>query len=167
MRQEHYPSVEREIAFLRRLQRLRSKLAAPPQGLGLRPGASGRGRQSRALWGPKMWSCALARHDALASWGPMCRILYRLLVSLARLAVRSGRSKHLEIIVLRHQLTVLHRKNNRPALSTAASPPTRRAPGPPKPPATSSCVIPVGSPHTRALLRDRASQFVNDFDEIF
>ena len=47
----------------------------------------------------------------------MCRILYRLLVSLARLAVRSGRSKDLEIIVLRHQLTVLHRLNNRPALA--------------------------------------------------
>ena len=47
----------------------------------------------------------------------MCRILYRLLVSLARLAVRSGRSKDLEIIVLRHQLTVLHRQNNRPALA--------------------------------------------------
>ena len=47
----------------------------------------------------------------------MCRILYRLLVSLARLAVRSGHSKDLEIIVLRHQLTVLHRLNNRPALA--------------------------------------------------
>ena len=45
----------------------------------------------------------------------MCRILYRLLVSLARLAVRSGRSKDLEIIVVRHQLTVLHRQSNRPA----------------------------------------------------
>ena len=22
------------------------------------------------LWVPKMWSCALTRHDALASWGP-------------------------------------------------------------------------------------------------
>ena len=49
---------------------------------------------------PEMWSCALTRHDALASWGPMCRVLYRFLVSLARLAVRSGRSKGLEIIVL-------------------------------------------------------------------
>ena len=47
----------------------------------------------------------------------MCRILYRLLVSLAGLAVRSGRSKDLEIIVLRHQLTVLHRQSNRPALA--------------------------------------------------
>ena len=60
------------------------------------------------LWVPKIWSCALTRHDALASWESMCRILYRLLVSLARLAVRSGRSKDLGIIVLRHQLTVLH-----------------------------------------------------------
>ena len=66
---------------------------------------------------PKMWSCTLTRHDALASWGPMSRVLYRLLVSLARLAVRSGRSKDLEIIVLRHQLTALHRQNNRLALA--------------------------------------------------
>ena len=47
----------------------------------------------------------------------MCRILYRLLVSLAHSAVRSGRSKDLEIIVLRHQLAVLCRLNNRPALA--------------------------------------------------
>ena len=45
----------------------------------------------------------------------MCRVLYRLLVSLTRLAVRWGRSKDLEIIVLRHQFTVLRRQNNRPA----------------------------------------------------
>ena len=32
MRQEQYPSVERDIAFLRRLQRLRSKLAAHRKG---------------------------------------------------------------------------------------------------------------------------------------
>ena len=69
------------------------------------------------LWVPKMWSCTLTRHDVLASWGPMCRILYRFLTSLARLAVRSGRSKDLEIIVLRHELTVLHRHNDRPALA--------------------------------------------------
>ena len=47
----------------------------------------------------------------------MCRILYRFLASLARLTVRSGRSKDLEIIVLRNQLTVLHRHNDRPALT--------------------------------------------------
>ena len=97
-----------------------------------------------------MRPCALIRHDALhpgshgwsklgrsalkqvrrsRSWGPMCRVLYRLLVSLARLAVRSGHSKDLEIIVLRHQLTVLHRQNNRPALAERAGPclvPSRR-----------------------------------------
>ena len=44
----------------------------------------------------------------------MCRILYRFLALLARLAVRRGRSKDLEIIVLRHQFGVLHRRNNRP-----------------------------------------------------
>ena len=47
----------------------------------------------------------------------MCRILYRFLALPARLAVRSGRSKDLEIIVLRHQIAVLHRQNNRPALA--------------------------------------------------
>ena len=47
----------------------------------------------------------------------MCRILYRFLALLARLAVRSGRSKDLEIIVLRQQLTVLHRLNNRLAVA--------------------------------------------------
>ena len=47
----------------------------------------------------------------------MCRILYWPLVSLARLAVRSGRSEDLEIILLRHQHTVLYRHNNRPAVA--------------------------------------------------
>jgi transposase len=45
------------------------------------------------------------------------RILYRFLADLARLAVRSGRSKDLEIIVLRHQLTVLRRQVERPAVN--------------------------------------------------
>ena len=44
----------------------------------------------------------------------MCCVLYRFLALLARLAVRSGRSKELEIIVLCHQLSVLRRHNNRP-----------------------------------------------------
>ena len=47
----------------------------------------------------------------------MFRILYRFLADLARLAVRSGRSKDLEIIVLRHQLTVLRRQVERPAVN--------------------------------------------------
>jgi putative transposase len=46
----------------------------------------------------------------------MYRILYRFLASLARLAVRSGRSKDLEIIVLRHRLGVLRRHIDRPHL---------------------------------------------------
>ncbi len=44
-------------------------------------------------------------------------ILYRFLASMAGLAVRSGRSKDLEIIVLRHQLAVLGRRDARPAIS--------------------------------------------------
>ena len=47
----------------------------------------------------------------------MSRILYRLIAALARLAVRSGRSRDLEIIVLRHQLTVLSRPIDRPTLN--------------------------------------------------
>ena len=44
-------------------------------------------------------------------------ILYQFLTSFARLAARSGRSKDLEIIVLRHQLSVLHRQSTRPQLN--------------------------------------------------
>ena len=47
----------------------------------------------------------------------MFRILYRFLTSLTRLAARSGRSKDLEIIVLRHQLTVLQRQSGPPRLN--------------------------------------------------
>ena len=45
------------------------------------------------------------------------RIPYRFLAALAGLAVRSGRSKDLEIIVLSHRLTVLRRQHNRPQLN--------------------------------------------------
>jgi len=45
------------------------------------------------------------------------RILYRFLASLARPAIRSGRSKDIEIIVLRHQLAVLRRHHERPPLN--------------------------------------------------
>ena len=47
----------------------------------------------------------------------MSRILYRLIAALALLAVRSGRAKDLEIIVLRHQLTILRRQIDRPELN--------------------------------------------------
>ena len=50
-------------------------------------------------------------------WCPVFRILYRLLAGVARLAVRTGRSKDLEIIVLRHQLMVLRRQIDRPQLN--------------------------------------------------
>ena len=79
------------------------------------------------LWVPSIRLCALTRHDAVASWGSMCRILYRLLVSLAGLAVRSGRSKDLELIVLRHQLTVLHRQNTGQPSRTRTGPCSARS----------------------------------------
>ena len=41
----------------------------------------------------------------------------RFIVALARLAVRSGRSEDLEIVVLPHQLEVLRRKIDRPDLT--------------------------------------------------
>ncbi len=47
----------------------------------------------------------------------MYRIFYGLTAGLVRLAVRSGRSKDLEIIVLRHQVAVLRRGVNRPAVT--------------------------------------------------
>jgi putative transposase len=47
----------------------------------------------------------------------MQRTLYRLIAALARLAVRTGHSKDLEIIVLRHQLGVLQRQIDRPILN--------------------------------------------------
>ena len=42
--------------------------------------------------------------------GGVFRLFYRLLVALMVLAVRSGRSKDLEIVVLGHQLAVLQRR---------------------------------------------------------
>ncbi len=50
-------------------------------------------------------------------WFPVFRIFYRLLAALARLAVRSGRSDDLEIVVPRHQLMVLRRQIDRPELN--------------------------------------------------
>jgi hypothetical protein len=47
----------------------------------------------------------------------MRRTLYVLVLGLIGLAVRSGRSKDLEIIVLRHQLAVLRRQVDRPAIT--------------------------------------------------
>jgi hypothetical protein len=48
---------------------------------------------------------------------PVSRILYRFLSCMARLIVLSGRSKDLEIIVLRHQLSVLRRQGDPPPVT--------------------------------------------------
>ena len=132
----------------------------------------------------------------------MFRIFYCFLAALARLAVRSGRSKDLVIIVLRHQLQVLGRHIDRPAVndndrtllaaiaaalprqlrhgwivcssstsrparcSSLVLPRTPPAPGPPKQPAT--CFSAADQlDAARALVRDRDSQFIGAFDEIF
>ena len=92
----------------------------------------------------------------------MCRILYRFLALLARLAVRCGRSKDLEIIVLRHPIDITNREvlyggitaNPTDAWTTHAA-------------RNLFMRHPNRFTHTRARLRDRASQFVNDFDEVF
>ncbi len=51
------------------------------------------------------------------SWVPCLISLYRFLASVARLAVRSARSKDLQIIVLQHQLNVLRHQVERPAIT--------------------------------------------------
>ena len=62
---------------------------------------------------PETLSGALTRADTLHPVFSCIGILYRLLASLARLTVRSGRAKDLEILVLRHQFTVLQRQSTR------------------------------------------------------
>jgi len=52
-----------------------------------------------------------------SSWMLVFHIFYRVLAEVAQLAVRSGLSKDLEIIVLRHQLQVLRRTVDPPAVT--------------------------------------------------
>jgi hypothetical protein len=52
----------------------------------------------------------------------MYRVLYRLLVALVTLLIRSSRDKDLEIVVLRHQLMVLRRQIDRPTLTEPTAP---------------------------------------------
>ncbi len=69
------------------------------------------------MWVPDIRPWVLTRHNVLRSSCLVYRILYRFLAALASLAVRSGRSKDLEIIVLRHQLMVLRRQDSRSPLN--------------------------------------------------
>ncbi len=66
---------------------------------------------------PEYWRVGADQGEWPPSSVAVFRLLYRFLTSLARLAVRSGRSKDLEIIVLRHQLTVVRRQVDRPPVN--------------------------------------------------
>ena len=70
------------------------------------------------------------------------RIHYRFAAALARLAVRSERSKNLEIIVLRHQVQILHRQTGRPAITDDRTPLGAIAAALPHPPRHSWIVTP-------------------------
>ena len=72
-----------------------------------------------APWVPETRPWSLTCRDAGRYRVLVYRISYRFLASLARLTVRSRRSKDLEIIVLRHQLGVLRRQVDRPELTDA------------------------------------------------
>jgi hypothetical protein len=58
------------------------------------------------------------QHVCSPSWTLLSRLLYRFLAQLAGLAVRSGRWKDLQIIVLRHENAVLRRQVGRPTLTS-------------------------------------------------
>ena len=73
------------------------------------------------LWVPETRPWSLTCRDAARSWVLVCRLMYCLFVALVRLAVRSRRSKDLEIIVLRHQLAGS-------AIDLSGASPTRTAP---------------------------------------
>jgi hypothetical protein len=64
-----------------------------------------------------MWSWSSDRGFRGRACRFVARILYQLIAGLARLAMRSGPAKYHEIIVLRHQLAVLARNADRPAVT--------------------------------------------------
>jgi hypothetical protein len=66
---------------------------------------------------PKMLSWSSDRGFRGRACRLVARILYHLIAGLAWLAMRSGRAKDLEIIALRHQLSVLARNADRPAVT--------------------------------------------------
>jgi hypothetical protein len=69
------------------------------------------------LWVPEMRSWPSDRGFRGRACRLLCRVLDHLVAGLAWLAVRSGRAKALEIIVLRHQLALLGRNSSPPAVT--------------------------------------------------
>ena len=98
MRQEHYPSVEREIAFLRRLQRLRSKLAAHRKGSDYAQVLADEGVNPEPCGGPKCgrvrWPGTMRLHPGVPCvafcTGCWCRWLAWLCARDARSILRSS-----------------------------------------------------------------------------
>ncbi len=71
------------------------------------------------VWGvpPGKWRVGADQRLCPPSWFLVFRILYRFLSAMVRLAVRSGRSKDLEIIVPGHENAVLRRQAGRPIVN--------------------------------------------------
>jgi hypothetical protein len=72
------------------------------------------GTITRTLWVPDTPSVGADQARCTRILVLMFRILYRFRTQLAHVAARSGHSKDLEIIVLRHQIIVLRRRAEQP-----------------------------------------------------